>query len=308
MRGLCSFVFCIFIAGNSSCQEKNSQAQAAPAPSSAQAATQLNYPDKPAGLEKLVKNIFRAEKDGDADMTDALVKSLVLPDPRAWYAEVFGEDQAARLASEYEKMLPTLPGSLAATFRNAHDAKFTDVTAIRHEQTCDDNAGELIYPVLLGRVNPVPLYELRLSSGNSFKRVWAFAYVGGGFRYAGSLRPPDTFARVRRPAGKSDGAKPEDEFEKRVRMGGAVVAASIVKRVQPHYPEKARMERLQGKVILHAIIAKDGSIKNLQVLQGYCSLAEASVAAVKQWRYRPTLLYGQPVEVDTTIDVTFTLN
>ncbi|HKD49913.1 MAG TPA: energy transducer TonB [Candidatus Acidoferrum sp.] len=59
---------------------------------------------------------------------------------------------------------------------------------------------------------------------------------------------------------------------------------------------------------LHAIIGKDGSISNLVVLKGYCSLAKASVKAVSQWRYSPTLLLGQPVEVDTTIDVVFALN
>lgn len=270
---------------------------------------QPDYPDKPAGLEKLAKDILKAEKDGDAARVDALVQSMVLPDPRAWYANIFGEWNANRLTDGYVKMAPTLPNDLAASFRDAQDDKFSDPIAIRHEQSCDDSAGEFIYPVLAARIQPVPLYELRLSRGNSFKRLWPFAYVDGAFRFAGALGPPTSFGPNHRSTGKaSEGNSSAEEKVKRIRIGGTVPAANIVERVQPSYPEKARLEHLQGKVVLHVIIAKDGSIRNLQVLQGYCSLAEASVAAVKQWRYRPMLLNGEPVEVDTTIDVIFTLS
>jgi len=84
-----------------------------------------------------------------------------------------------------------------------------------------------------------------------------------------------------------------------------VVAAKIIRRVQPEYPDAARREHLQGTVKLHAVIAKDGTIRMLRVLTGYCSLAEAAMKAVRQWRYSPTLLEGNPVEVDTTIEVIF---
>jgi protein TonB len=81
-----------------------------------------------------------------------------------------------------------------------------------------------------------------------------------------------------------------------------------VNRVQPLYSHIAREERLQGAVHLHAIIGKDGSITQLIVLNGYCSLAKSSIDAVSKWRYSPTSFSGQPVEVDTTIDVIFSLN
>jgi TonB family protein len=278
-------------------------------PTPALASGELPYADKPAGLEKLAKDILEAEKDGDAARVDALVQSMVLPDPRAWYATIFGEWNANRLTDGYVKMAPTLPHNLATSFRDARDNKFTDAMAIRHDQTCDDNAGEFIYPVLSARIQPVPLYELRLYHGDSFKRVWAFAYVSGAFRFVGALGPPTSFGPNGRSTAKTlEGKTSAEEDVERIRIGGTVSAAKIVKRVQPSYPEKARLEHLQGKVVLHVVIARDGSIRNLQVLQGYCSLAEASVAAVKQWKYRPTTLNGSPVEVDTTIDVTFTLN
>jgi protein TonB len=79
-------------------------------------------------------------------------------------------------------------------------------------------------------------------------------------------------------------------------------------RVQPVYPPLARQTRIQGTVKLHAIIAKDGSVQQLEVLSGHPLLVQAALDAVRQWRYKPTLLNGEPVEVDTTVDVIFSLN
>jgi protein TonB len=87
-----------------------------------------------------------------------------------------------------------------------------------------------------------------------------------------------------------------------------VTAAMLLKRVSPEYPKKARKQHVEGTVRLHAIIAKDGSVKNLEVLSGDPLLVDAALKAVRQWRYRPTQVNGSPVEVDTTIDVNFTLN
>jgi len=93
-----------------------------------------------------------------------------------------------------------------------------------------------------------------------------------------------------------------------LRVGGNVQAARIVNRVQPIYPPLARQTRISGTVRLHAIISKDGTIQQLEVLSGHPLLQQAALDAVRQWRYQPTLLNGEPVEVDTTIDVIFSLN
>jgi periplasmic protein TonB len=93
----------------------------------------------------------------------------------------------------------------------------------------------------------------------------------------------------------------------RIKQGGSVTAASIVTQTRPVYPPLARQARIQGSVVLHAIIDKDGNVSELQVVSGHPLLVQAALDAVKQWRYRPTLLNGEPVEVDTTITVTFTM-
>jgi periplasmic protein TonB len=94
----------------------------------------------------------------------------------------------------------------------------------------------------------------------------------------------------------------------RIRQGGSVQAALLVNKVQPVYPPLARQTRISGTVRLHAIISKSGSVESLEVLSGHPLLVRAAMDAVQQWKYKPTLLNGDPVEVDTTIDVIFSLN
>lgn len=78
-------------------------------------------------------------------------------------------------------------------------------------------------------------------------------------------------------------------------------------RVQPVYPPEARREGIQGTVVLRAVISKEGLIEGLQLISGPNELAPAAIDAVKQWRYRPYLLMGNPVKVDTEIQVNFQL-
>jgi periplasmic protein TonB len=82
---------------------------------------------------------------------------------------------------------------------------------------------------------------------------------------------------------------------------------NLIHRVKPVYPVLARQARIQGPVQLRAIISKTGTIENLSVLTGHAMLVTAAVDAVKQWRYRPYLLNGEPIEVETEVTVNFIL-
>ena len=84
--------------------------------------------------------------------------------------------------------------------------------------------------------------------------------------------------------------------------------AKLVKQVIPVYPPLCKTARIYGVVHLVGIIAKDGTIRNLQLIDGHPMLARAALDAVAQWVYKPTLLSGEPVEVICPIDVTFTLS
>ena len=94
----------------------------------------------------------------------------------------------------------------------------------------------------------------------------------------------------------------------RVRMGGKVQDAMIISRKLPDYPAMARSMRVQGTVVFQAVIGTAGTIQQLQLVSGHPLLVQAAMDAVRQWRYRPTLLNGDPTEVDTVISVTFTLS
>jgi protein TonB len=102
-------------------------------------------------------------------------------------------------------------------------------------------------------------------------------------------------------------AVPKVAAPQRVRVSQGVSAGLLVRKVNPAYPPLARQARIQGQVVLRAVISKDGSIEGLTLVSGHPMLAPAAIDAVKQWKYKPYLLNGEPVEVDTEVLVNFTL-
>ena len=93
-----------------------------------------------------------------------------------------------------------------------------------------------------------------------------------------------------------------------VQVGGDVQAGKLIFGPKPAYPRIAITTRTQGSVRIQAVIGRDGAIKNLQMISGPPLLVNVAMEAVKQWRYKPMLLNGEPVEVITVIDVNFTLS
>ncbi|HZW79798.1 MAG TPA: TonB family protein [Candidatus Deferrimicrobiaceae bacterium] len=102
-------------------------------------------------------------------------------------------------------------------------------------------------------------------------------------------------------------AVPHVATPQRVRVSAGVTSGLLIRKVNPSYPPLARQARISGTVVLRAVISKDGSIENLSLVSGHPMLAPAAIEAVKQWKYKPYLLNGEPVEVDTEIQVNFTL-
>jgi TonB family protein len=91
----------------------------------------------------------------------------------------------------------------------------------------------------------------------------------------------------------------------RVRVGSEAQAAKLVYQPKPEYPALAKSARVQGAVRLEVVVAKDGTVEKLRVLSGHPMLVEAAEAAVERWRYEPTVLNGNPIEVVTEVDVDF---
>src|SRR5438309_6500102 len=101
---------------------------------------------------------------------------------------------------------------------------------------------------------------------------------------------------------------PKVATPQRVRVSLGVSQGLLIKKVQPNYPPLARQARIQGTVLLQAEISKDGAIENLRLISGHPMLAPAAIEAVKQWRYKPYVLNGEPVAVETQVQVNFTLS
>jgi protein TonB len=101
---------------------------------------------------------------------------------------------------------------------------------------------------------------------------------------------------------------PKIQQVKRVRISQGVTQGMVITKIEPIYPKLALNARVTGVVLVKAIISRDGTVTELQVVSGHPILVPAAIAAVKQWRYRPYLLNGEPVEVETYITVTFQIS
>jgi len=138
-----------------------------------------------------------------------------------------------------------------------------------------------------------------------------------------NVKPSDALRRAANDLGKEDSApgianpaletpSKKDAGHKagpaRIRQGGNVQAAKLIHRVNPAYPPLAVQAHVAGTVRLHAVIGKNGTVREVDALAGHPLLLQSAMTAVRQWRYSPTRLNGQPVEVDTTIDVDYTLS
>jgi TonB family protein len=284
--------------------------QNAPTASPASAAPVVaipSYPDTPRGLEKLLSEMKKLKNEGDDKVLAAYAKSLALPNADDWFKSAFGDQRGPEYAAASAPSRLGIETAVPSTLASLLTEKKTLIVAHRFEGSCNHAATAKEYPLLLQRESPVPLYDARFQDSTT-EVIWQyFAYVDGGFRYVGNLAayPP---ALPKKQSVAQGAQSTAEATEKRIRVGGNVQAAKLIHQEVPKYRQEAKDARIQGTVIIHAIIAKDGSIREAHVVEGVCVLAEPALTAVKNWRYSPTLLLGEPVEVDTTISVIFKLS
>jgi len=119
--------------------------------------------------------------------------------------------------------------------------------------------------------------------------------------------PPDSSANASASPAEAatSGEGSSGNLPQKLRVSSGVAEGLVLHKVNPTYPLEARLAHIQGEVILQATIGKDGLIHNLKAVTGHPILVEAAKGAVEQWRYRPYMLKGSPVEVETTIKVVF---
>jgi TonB family protein len=263
-----------------------------------------SYSDTAEGLQKFMREMMKFVKEGDSQQFAAYSKSLLLPNPDEWFNAVFGKDLGPRYTFASEKQRAEIAASAAGTLTSLLNDNKTTIEAHKFENSCDEKATGTEYPLLLKRDSLVPLYDVRFFNSAGVGSNWFyFAYVDGGFPYVGALSSQvKPLPKPRNPSGTEQPRETPERLK-----GGNVRDARLIHQVQPRYPREAKNAHITGDVKIHAIIGKDGVLKNLEVVEGVCVLAKPAMDAVKDWRYEPTSLAGQPVEVDTTITVTFAL-
>jgi protein TonB len=136
------------------------------------------------------------------------------------------------------------------------------------------------------------------------------AWVGNSGALSNSTAVPGLLNGISQPPPKPAAPKPDNSPAPRapLSVSSGVQQANLIYAPKPVYPQLAKSARVQGTIKLQAIIAVDGSIKNLRVITGPPLLVNAAIDGVRRWQYKPTMLNGSPVEVITEIDVNFTLN
>jgi protein TonB len=246
-----------------------------------------------------------AARAGDQAKLEEIARNMMIPNYEAWLKATFGEWNGTKLAAAYkadferqEKWLPTLFESLS---KQDSEILVEDVREPRYS-----GIGNWCGRVLLRAAKAeaqfyrVTLQQVIHTGLDRLDEVGYFTLVEGAYRRL------DCKALG---LGSDSFAPPlPHPLNGPIRVGGNVQAARIIKKVAPVYPKEARKERISGTVRLHVIIGTEGGIKQLEVMSGHPMLQQAALDAVRQWTYQPTFLNGQPVEVDTTIDVIFTLN
>jgi len=251
------------------------------------------YPDSAEGLKNLVQDIYAAMNAGEKAKLSALTSDLALPNHAEWFAKVFGPEEGARVDARYEKLGTKLDGTVRDVFSHAKKMGANEFRVQEFRKGAGTEAKGLGPIVVNALRDSVTLYSVD-GLGPDVKYpvyIGEFFYVDGGFRYVSSevLRGLSSAPPIR------------------VRIGGNVQQARLVHKVDPTYPPEAVQSHIEGTVVLHVVIAVDGSMKEVQLVSGDPALSAVAIAAA-QWRYEPTLLNGEPVEVDSTISVIFTLS
>lgn len=263
---------------------------AAQAPANAQNST--NVPQSADGLKSQLEAILEAAKDRHSKRLDELISNLRVPDKENWFSSTFGDDSGPKLAAEYESSWEGYQDSLTNMFRDAATKKAHKVSVTMFSLSSVPPNDRLFRSVLQNAKDGLVMYTATARSKRGTETLpGIYVYVEGSFRVLNWKTLYDL-----------PNLKPV-----RVRIGGDVLQAKLIHQVNPIPPSEAFGKHLQGTVVLHIIVDVDGTVKQVDVVSGPPELAPSAANAVRQWRYEPTLLNGDPVEVDSTVTVNFSL-
>ena len=229
------------------------------------------------GFQQFVQNILATAKSGDQEKLAALIKEAEIPDYRAYFSALYGQEGGERVASAYARDLQT------------REMEFQE------------------YLTQLAQQPDAEYFTLKLDGDAQRKR---FTHITRelDIYFANWKKSGSPENSNREPIGYFTFQDEKFRWDSTIKFIRNMRQARLIKRVEPVYPLEAKARRIEGVVTLSVIIGKDGSVKILRVLAGDPILSPAAVDAVRQWHYEPLLSDGQPLEVQTSINVTFSLN
>lgn len=253
--------------------------------------------DSAEGLQSRIETLLESAKDHhskrnhDSKTFKDVVSDLRIPENSNWFASKFGDDLGPKLATEYIRSWDSFEDTVTRSFLDAVKSKPKQILVTVFGSSSPFTQANMT-SIQQSAQSSLTLYEITLLTGRGKDSVpGLYVYADGAFRvlnWATLYRVPNV--------------KPG-----RIRIGGNVQQARLMHRVNPVPSSDAFKNHVQGIVQLHVVIDIEGNVKQVDVLSGPPDLATAATDAVKQWRYQPTLLNGDPVEVDTTVSISFAL-
>jgi TonB family protein len=254
-------------------------AQQATEPTSSQVSGKSPYPNSSEGLRQLLNNMLAAAKSENRCELLSMIGETEIPNYQKWFTSNFGQEKGESWAAPYGRWL-------AKNEKEFYEL-LVKLAHMEGEFTVEKLDSAKRYDLFDG-----PLDEYRASwkrpaapKSEALVSIGDFFFVEGKFRW-------DTTAQY---------------FPFQKPNTGTFVPAKLIKKVQPEYPAEAQVKRIEGIVKLHIVVKKDGSVFVQSVAEGDPVLSPAAIEAVRQWRYEPTQLNGQAIDVETTIDVVFDL-
>jgi TonB family protein len=280
-----------------------SSAESPQEPSSKPKNQEMATPNTSEGLQSLIEDIFRAAKSKDSTKEAEFIRGLLMPEDSKWFTNVFGPGFGANLSTAYRRSTPNLERELLTIFEGDVQRGWTKPKVFRFTYA---ESAEFPTDKILDCMNDVvPLYQtavngtrtltISTSSADQKSRVIAgdpngyFVFVDGGFRFI----PADILRKL--PKGRPV----------RIKLDMNVMDSKISNKVSPQVAPEAMKKHLSGKVVIELILDVTGNIKESRVLEGDPILSAPVLDAVKQWRFAPTTLDGDPVEVDLQIPYVF---
>jgi TonB family protein len=239
-----------------------------------------SYANTSDGLQQLLLELLRAARSDDQVKLRGEIAAMEIPDYQNWFVHAFGQEQGQKLGDKYEESLKV--SELHFEMLWAELAKQQGVISVEKLDQAKS------YALAAGSLNAFRANWRKTddSAGPDSQSIGVFYFVDGKFRLDGS---------------------PYDLKILSAHRSGQVVPAKLVNRIPPVYPPLARQTRIQGTVAVNVIVRKDGTVEVQNVGAGHPLLAQAAVDSVRQWRYTPTTINGDPVDVQTKIYVVFAL-